>query len=267
MIRISGLVTCHNRKALTIACLRSLLQQNLPQSATLRVVLVDDGSSDGTSDAVRETFPQVRIIQGSGNLFWCGGMRMAWREAAKDDPDYYLLFNDDTALEEDAIVNLIELAGLPESRVIAVASIADSVTREANYGGVSMRKGILSPADTEICDTFTANCVLVPRAVYKELGVFHDAYTHAMGDTDYGIQARRKGISILKSTRFLGTCGSNPVENTWRDKSLPRKERLRLLQTTKGLPFREWLAFTQRNFGFRWPYYAVAPILRILAGK
>ncbi|WAC20443.1 glycosyltransferase family 2 protein [Luteolibacter sp. SL250] len=264
---ITALVTCYNRRVLTLACLERLSHQSLPEGATLDVVLVDDGSSDGTAQAVRQAFPGVEIIPGSGNLFWCGGMRVAWKHAAVSDPDYYLLFNDDTALEGNALRHLLELAGPPTERVIAVASIADEGTGEINYGGVSLKRGMLAPDDETECDTFTANCALVPRAVFQELGMLHDAYTHAMGDTDYGIQARKRGILIRKSGEFLGTCGTNAVEGTWRDRSLPRLKRLELLQRPKGLPFPEWLVFTRRNFGWKWPYYALSPMIRILAGR
>jgi len=266
-MRIAALVTCYNRCVLTLTCLERLHQQDLPAGVTLEIVLVDDGSRDGTADAVGKAFPEVHIIRGSGSLYWCGGMRLAWRAAAASDPDFYLLFNDDTALDRDALQALLELAGTPEERVIAVASIADESTGEANYGAVSLTTGILQPTDADRCDTFTANCALVPRAVYQELGILHEAYTHAMGDTDYGIQARKRGIEIRKSSRFLGTCGSNAVQGTWRDPTLPRLKRFRLLQQPKGLPFREWLIFTRRNFGYKWTYYAISPFIRILAGR
>lgn len=266
-MRITALLTCHNRRALTLTCVGRLLRQELPAGAHLGVVLVDDGSTDGTADAVRGAFPEVRVLEGPGNLYWCGGMRVAWSEAASSDPDYYLLVNDDTVIDDQAVRTLLELAGGPEQRVIAVATIADEKTGQVNYGAVSDKTGLLGPSDEGDCDTFNANCVIVTRGVFRELGMFHGAYTHAMGDTDYGIQARRRGISIRKSDRFLGTCGSNAVTGTWRDKTLPRLRRLKLLQQPKGLPFPEWRVFTRRNYGRRWLYYTVSPFLRILAGR
>jgi GT2 family glycosyltransferase len=266
-MRIIALLTCHNRRALTLSCLERLLHQGLPTEASLSVILVDDGSSDGTADAVRESFPEVRVMRGPGNLYWCGGMRVAWKEAVVSDPDYYLLVNDDTLIVDNAVKKLLELAGAPSERVIAVATIADDTSGEVNYGAVNLKAGLLAPSDKADCDTFNANCVIVTRKVYQELGIFHASYTHAMGDTDYGIQARRQGIAIRKSDSFLGTCGSNAVTLTWRDSSLPRRKRLQLLQQPKGLPFREWIVFCRRNYRWRWPYYTFSPILRILAGK
>ncbi len=49
----------------------------------LSVYLVDDGSSDGTGDAVRQAYPSVSVIRGDGTLFWNRGMRKAWEDALK----------------------------------------------------------------------------------------------------------------------------------------------------------------------------------------
>jgi GT2 family glycosyltransferase len=266
-MRITALLTCHNRRVLTLSCLERLLSQELPAGACLSVVLVDDGSLDGTADAVCKAFPEVRVLKGPGNLYWCGGMRVAWQEAAISDPDYYLLINDDTMIAEHAVEILLKLAGEPQERVIAVATIADEKTGKVNYGGVNNKFGILGPTDKAKCDTFNANCVIIPRAVYKELGIFYHAYTHAMGDTDYGIQATLRGILIQKSSEFMGSCSSNTVSLTWRDRSLSRRRRWQLLQHPKGLPLREWFTFCRRNYGCLWPYRLMSPILRILAGR
>ncbi len=265
---ISVLLTCHNRREKTLACLDQLHRQQLPKDVNLHVTLVDDGSTDGTAEAIHEGFQNVEILRGDGNLFWCGGMRKAWQHAAQSDPDYYLLLNDDTILKTNAVALLLDICGTPSERRIAVAAIREPGTDQISYGGTVLSgdrpqlDGIPKP-----CDTFNANCVLVPRAVFQEMGMFHTAYTHAMGDTDYGLQARRLGIEVLQSGVFLGECPRNPTTGGWRDRSLPRNKRFKILQSPKGLPFREWMEFNRRNAGWKWPYYTVSPILRILLGK
>lgn len=266
--RIAVLITCFNRRDSTLACLDRLFGQELPDGHTLEVTLVDDGSKDGTGEAVANAFPQVKLLHGDGNLYWCGGMRIAWSHAAATDPDYYLLLNDDTFIEPDAVSELLDLCESPEAQVIAVASIIDPKTGKISYGGVARDIGLAKPTgQATSCITFNANCVLLTRAVFREMGMFHSVYTHAMGDTDYGYHAHKRGIDILASGSFLGSCELNVGRDIWRDRSLSRAARLKALQNPKGLPFREWLEFNRRNSGWKWPYYTVSPILRILLGR
>src|SRR5688500_4668302 len=105
--QIAVLMTCHNRKALTLACLEMLRRQ--PLFAAENLFLVDDGSSDGTGDAVRQAFPTANVVQGDGSLFWNGGMRLAWdrAKAAGRDFDFYLWLNDDVKLSPDALDMLV----------------------------------------------------------------------------------------------------------------------------------------------------------------
>lgn len=263
---ITALLTCFNRKEKTLGCLRNLEMQDLP-GTELKYVVVDDGSTDGTGEAVKREFPVARLIRGDGSLYWCGGMRVAWSHAAEDDPDYYLMVNDDTLLNPDALDALLKIAPDPNARVIAVAAICDPITREATYGGQRDISGLIEPdGRAHECDTLNGNAVLVTRAVYQEIGMLHGAFSHAMGDLDYGYLAKRHGIRILQSPRSLGTCPRNSRHNTWMDRSLGRRKRLRLLRSKKGLPFSEWMTYNRRNAGWSWPWKTVSPYIRVLLG-
>jgi GT2 family glycosyltransferase len=267
-MHVAALLTCHNRREKTLSCLHRIADQNLAPDVTLQVTLVDDNSTDGTADSVNRLSPETQIIQGNGSLFWCGGMRVAWNAAAKHDPDYYLLLNDDTLLKEDAVTSLLSICARPDMRIIAVAAIADSATGETSYGCWNRKTGLVPPnGSVQTCDTFNANCVLIPRAVFLEMGGFHAVYTHGMGDFDYGYQASKRGIRIILSGSHLGTCSRNSVVGTWMDRRLSRRVRFAKLQSKKGLPFKEWVIYNRRNTGWVWPYRCISPILRILLGR
>lgn len=267
MIRIAALLTCYNRREKTIECLRKLSLQKLPQDVCIDVVIVDDGSTDMTREAILAEFPAASVLTGDGSLYWCGGMRVAWREAAKSDPELYLLVNDDTMLDEDAVAALLEIVQGSDSRVIAVAAIRDAENEEPIYGGIRRGVGIVKPTgNIESCDTFNGNAVIITRRVYCEIGILHGAYTHGMGDFDYGYQASRRGITVVQSARTLGSCGRNSHKGSWRDRTLSRAERWKRLNSPKGLPFREWMEFNRRNAGLLWPLRAITPSIRVMLG-
>lgn len=270
MIVVTAVLCCHNRKDKTLACAEGLYGLRRADGCSLGVVVVDDGSTDGTAEELALLYPGVDLIRGDGSLYWCGGMRVGWRRAAEGDPDYYLLVNDDTELETGALEALLAVVGGADERVIGVGAIRAPETGLGTYGGWRRKGGLrmVPPSGrVESCDTFNANCVLVPRVVYREMGVFHDAYTHAMGDFDYGFQACRRGIKVLQTSGFVGTCERNSLANTWRDRRLGRRERLRKLHHPKAHPWHEAVAYHRRNSGFLWPWRCITPYLRIMIGK
>ena len=193
---------------------------------------------------------------------------MAWSVAAEQDPDYYLLANDDTLLDDHAVSALLNITGSPDSRVIAVAAVRDPQSGHRTSGGIHGKNNAAAlTGSVEECDTFNANATLIPRKVYAELGIFHPAYSHGMGDFDYGYLATRRGIRIFQSAQMLGTCPRNSNAGTWLDLSLSRLERIRKLQSPKGLPWKEWVVYNRRNAGWIWPWRCVSPFLRILCGR
>lgn len=267
---IAALLTCHNRRDKTSACLRSLRNQVelAAPDFRLNIFLVDDGCTDGTAAAALEIWPEANVIHGDGSLYWCGGMRKAWSAAEATDPDYYLLVNDDTVLFPQAVRELLAICPTPETPVIAVGAICAPETERWVYGGNQSDDPFVHGADKpRLCRTMNANCTLVPRVVYEKIGMFHHAYRHAMGDTDYGLEAGRHGIPIYESTSFVGECEPNPGAGLWRDRSLPRLTRLRRLASAKGLPPKDWLHYCQRNCGALWLRYWLSPYFRVLLGR
>jgi GT2 family glycosyltransferase len=270
--RIAALLTCHNRREKTLACLRSLKTQSFGMGqdipVAIEVFLVDDGSSDGTAEAVCALWPETNVIVGDGNLFWCGGMRKAWNAASATDPDFYLLLNDDTVLFSDAIRSLLTICPTPETQTIAVGAICDPESGDWTYGGLQSDEAFKNHANSpRLCRTMNGNCTLVPRTVFKKIGIFFHGYRHAMGDMDYGILATKNGIKVIETPLFVGKCKRNATAGTWQDKTLTRFVRLKKLISHKGLPPRDWFFYCWRNCGLVWLRYFFSPYLRVLSGN
>lgn len=273
-LRIAVIMTCHNRHDITISCLKCLEQQN----ANYTVYLVDDGSSDGTSETVRKNYPEIKLFQGDGNLFWAGGMRMAYGKALEDDYDYYIWLNDDTMLNPGAFRSLIDIHGELIQRgneeAIIVGSTQDPLTEQPTYGGAvkskrwySNKLEFLEPStELQECDTMYGNCVLIPRAVAEKVGNIDSAFVHSMGDIDYGLRARQLGCSVWAAPGFVGTCTQNSVTGSWIDPNLSVFERLKQAVQVKNFPISPWTAFTKRHSGSFWFLFWFLPYIRAIVG-
>lgn len=274
--RIAVLVTCHNRRELTLMALKSLYQQQGVGDVEMRVFLVDDGSTDGTADTVRSQFPEVRILKGCGNLFWNGGMRTAFAEALKGDYDAYLWFNDDTVLYRDAMARVVACARDSSAQgkpAIVAGSTVSPLTGEHSYGGFQLHThGLvmefekIKPHTYDVvrCDTVNGNFTLIPREVAKSVGNIEPSFRHQFGDVDYGLRAKRLGFDLMVAPGYVGQCTAGEAEGTWKDPNAPISKRWKNLMSPKGVPFQEWLLFTRRHYGWRWMHYALSPYARTL---
>jgi GT2 family glycosyltransferase len=110
---------------LTVRCIKSLTKQE--NFDDLRVIVVDDGSIDGTSKYINENFPKFKILKGDGNLFWGGavnkGIKYALRTASAQD--WILLVNNDVMLLPSTIKNLIKFSESKNRKVLAGSLILD----------------------------------------------------------------------------------------------------------------------------------------------
>ena len=274
--RIAILMTCFNRRAMTLAGLASLRQQTGLEDCALMVYLVDDGSKDGTADAVAEQFPAVHLLRGDGSLFWNGGMRRAFAEAMAVGYDGYLWFNDDTVLAPDAIHRLLATARAWERErgpAIVVGSVQDAGTGAHTYGGFTMQRHGLSMSlhpvlpDTQkpmACDSMNGNFVLIPSEIVAVLGNLEERFRHQIGDVDYGLRARAAGLDVVLAPGYFGYCSHNTSRGTWRDRSIPFRQRWKNLMSPKGAPVREWLLYTRRHYGWRWPLYFASPYAKTI---
>jgi GT2 family glycosyltransferase len=252
MPKIAVLLTVHNRCHLTVACLSALFNQKLPGDFEIQVYVVDDGSSDGTTDEIHRRFPSVIVLQGDGKLYWCGGMRRAWSEASKGQVDYYLWLNDDTTLLPGAIVTLLDVASATRLMCgrdpIVVGSTRDPDTGALTYGGRWLQESaLIEPSSAaQACDTINGNVVLIPRAVFEEVGNLSQEYTHAIGDHDYSLRAARKGVPVYVGPGYYGLC--KPTDPAlWTRPEIPLGQRWRALHGPKGIPPSEYSVFLRRH--------------------
>jgi len=274
-VSVAALLTCFNRREKTMACLRSLLGRTQLASIELTVYLLDDGSSDGTAASVRKEFPQVRLLDGDGSLYWNGGMRAAFGAAIEDGYDFYLWLNDDVRLFDGFLVNLFTtydaVAAQESAANIIVGATRGPVSGAMTYSGfvhASRWKPLwffkLQPDEKQPleCDTMNGNCVLIPHAVVELIGNLDPVYIQTAGDMDYGFRARKAGAKIWVAPGYVGDCAPNNKHLLWRNPELTLRDRIKLVNTPHGLPFKPTFHYARRYGGWAWPVFFIWQYVR-----
>ena len=273
---IAVLLTCHNRKAKTLGCLTSLYAAELPVGYDMEVYLVDDGCTDGTADAVSAQFPSVKIITGSGQLYWAGGMRLAWKTAMKvKNYDAYLLINDDVTINTGFLHHLIHTDKFSMDNY-GMKGIYTGATKEKNsekmtYGGTIIKSNhfilkteFLKPSDSpQVCDLTNANILWVSEEVLGKIGMFDPRFTHGIADYDYSLRARKMKIPVLQAPHICGVCDDDHGHN-WKPREVSLKERIAYLKSPTGLAYQEYLYYIRKHFPLYLPYSFVLLWLKVL---
>jgi len=279
-MQIAALTTCYNRQYLTEQSLNSL--KNAVSNCSnieLDYYVVDDGSSDKTSEMIINKHPDVTLILGDGNLFWNRGMIRAWKEALRSEKNYdaFLLFNDDILFYEYCIKEMVSI--FVEEKIkydyplAIVGPVLNPEKRITSYGGLIKNKKSINPlkfclvkpkSEVTECDTLNMNCSLIDIKAVQKIGILDEFFHHANGDLDYGLRLKKSGGKILLVNKHLGECRRNLTENTWLDSSMGRVDRLKKMLNVKGMPINERKHYYKRHGGYLWPIFWIAPYLAIL---
>ncbi len=203
-------IPVHNRRDYTEACLRCLHHQTWPG---LRVIVVDDGSTDGTSEMIREKFPEVTLLHGDGNLWWTGAINVGIRHALERaaDKDYILIINDALEVNPDYVESLFRfIRAHPRSLVGSVTVDFDNPDLIDN-GGIKVnwwtakyricnRGRRLSEFDSGHCQevsTLTGRGTIIPVSAFRELGLYDDKHFQQCGDLELPVRASQRGYRLF----------------------------------------------------------------------
>lgn len=234
---IAVLLTCHNRKEKTLQSLAALYeQQGLELDYTIEVFLVDDASTDGTAEAVASQFPKVNVISGDGYLFWNRGMHLAWETAASTkDFDYYFWLNDDTFLFINALQMLLKGAKITNDQSVICGCTLSLETKKISYGAFSKDSKMLIPnGQLQEAYAINGNCVLIPKFVFKAIGVLDNRFPHAIGDFEYGMRVRKNDLKSYMSEDYIASCEGSEKLPKWCSSSVSLKRRIQNLYSPLG---------------------------------
>lgn len=265
---IAVVILTWNGRALTLACLESLESARTPDT---RIIVVDNGSSDGTADAVRERYGErVVVLENESNLGFSEGNNAGISFALEQGARFVLLLNNDTTVDANFLVELVRPmvdnpnVGItvpkiyyytPSNRIWFAGGevlLARGVARH-----IGIRERDVGQYDVARDTDYATGCALMTRAeVIERIGMLDGSYVAYFEDTDFSMRARCAGYRI----RYV------PAARVWHKISASTGGQLSRRKIT--LKFRStWKFFLRYARPYHWltiPFFFLADVIRIL---
>ncbi|MEX2400237.1 MAG: glycosyltransferase family 2 protein [Rhodothermales bacterium] len=200
----------HNRRPITRTFLECMRKQTFEG---IRVVIVDDGSTDGTSDMIRKEYPEVTLLTGDGSLWWSGGTNLGLNHllTEAEDDDYVLIINDDLEIEPSYVQRLTDFARRHPDALIG-SVVVDIEKPDTVWDGgrltnwitakhrvMNQGRSLSSFPDSAYFEVsqLTGRGTLIPVSVFRKVGLYDDVHFRHRGDTEFPVRASRQGYRLL----------------------------------------------------------------------
>lgn len=223
MKRIFVIILNFNGGDITLECLESIYKSNLGRDFEMKVVVVDNGSTDGSPEKIRKKFSKVVLIENQANLGFTGGSNEGASYALKSGADFVLLLNNDTIVHPSLVKNLLvpvkneSVGGVvpkiyfekgyefhkdryKESEKGKVIWYAGGKMDWSNLIGENIGVDELDHRQFDIrmeTELATGCCFMIRASILSKIGLFDDRYFLYYEDADLSERIKKAGYKIM----------------------------------------------------------------------
>jgi GT2 family glycosyltransferase/protoporphyrinogen oxidase len=201
---VYAVILTYNHFSDTKECLDSLIMSDY---LNMKILVVDNGSSDGTPDLVRQQYPQIQVIENSENLGVPAGYNVGFQYALQENADYILMLNNDTIVSPDMVSQLLNVAGEdPETGIVMPKIMYYDQKDEVWSSGGRYRafppailltdKANLSNDQIRMIEYAPSCGLLIHRQAFERVGLFDPGYFFFFDDWDFSERVRAYGMHI-----------------------------------------------------------------------
>ena len=206
----------------TEACLESLAASRYEE---LTVLLVDNGSPDGSGDRLHARFPETPYLQTGANLGYAAGNNRGMEWALERGADYLLVLNNDTVVDAGCVARLVDTAESHGAAVVAPQIRYFDEPDRVWYGGgvfsrpraIGVHRAVVESGDpgapTQV--TFVTGCCFLIRAdAVAQLGGFDESFFAYVEDAELSVRCRRRGERCSTNRGRACSTGSSRRQRT-----------------------------------------------------
>jgi GT2 family glycosyltransferase len=199
------LLPVHNRRDVTmrmVACLQAQTFQDF------RLVVIDDGSTDGTAAAIRRAIPDVVVVQGTGRLWWAGALQRGFDWLRRHDvagDAIVLIMNDDVAVADDFVARGVALLRARTRTLLHAQYVAPNGSPVESGQSFDVEKLAFSVHDgRRPLNCLTTQALFMRWSDMRAIGGFHPRLLpHYLSDYEYTLRAHRLGFDLVTSPTLL----------------------------------------------------------------
>jgi GT2 family glycosyltransferase len=200
------LLPVHNRRHQTkkfIECLKAQTYQNY------HLILIDDGSTDGTAEMVQAIIPSATVLKGFGNWWWAGSLQQGinWlKNHSVNSSDLILMINDDVIFGPEFLNTAIDLLQGKQKILLQAQSYSKRTGCLASTG-VSADLKNLSFRKTTLSDEINCLSTMGLFLRFSDLSVVGDFYPkllpHYLSDCEFTIRAYKRGLKLITDSKLI----------------------------------------------------------------
>ena len=200
--KILVIVTCFNRKNLTVKFLDSLMNCKLNNNTSIHIYLMDDKSPDDTGDFIQKNFPNVNVLYGDGHLYWAGGVRLILAHIGENLTafDAILFANDDIEFHENALMSLYQISksnqAIVGGTVLTRSGLVESSGSRLGWICKPRVRLVIANGNIQVCHLLPGHILFVPTEIFLRLGL-DPKLRFRFIDLEFTLRASRKGIPVL----------------------------------------------------------------------
>ncbi|MFC2116994.1 glycosyltransferase family 2 protein, partial [Bacteroidota bacterium] len=178
----------------------------------VKIIIIDDGSVDGTSDWIRINYPSVDLLSGDGSLWWSGGINLGTKYAIDQlGIEYILWWNNDIKPEEDYLSELFRIIENNDESVIIGSKIYVQKKNTiwgmgGKFNPVSGKFGMYGEGEMDnnalkkqiIVDWLPGMGTIIHRSVFENIGYTDNkTFPQYYGDSDFTYRAKMAGFILI----------------------------------------------------------------------